>query len=146
MIMIKLFIAVLFLALPALASDSYRITLPNGLKIDAEVAKDKQKGLQDREELCDTCGMIFIFEEEGFHQFWMNETFINLAMIWIKSDGKIAHIVENAEPCTGKENPSAECEIFTPASPAKYVLEVNPEAAKGLETGTKLESNPPLWK
>lgn len=131
----KPLLVLLVLILSGLASDSYRIILPNGLEIDAEVAKDKQKGLQGRESLCATCGMIFIFEEDGFHGFWMKETLINLAIIWIDSDGKIVHIVKNAEPCR-----STKCDIFVPNSPAKYVLEINPEAATGLEQGMRIRN------
>lgn len=137
--MIKLLLISLFLALPGFASDSYQITLPNGLKIDAEVAKDKEKGLQGRESLCSTCGMIFIYDKEGYHRFWMKDTLINLAMLWIDSDGKIVHIVKNAEPCIGEKNLFTECEIYSPQNPAKYVLEINPEAANGVEPGMKVK-------
>ncbi|HSE83286.1 MAG TPA: DUF192 domain-containing protein [Thermodesulfobacteriota bacterium] len=138
--MIKPFLALLFLVFSGPALDAYRITLPTGLEINAEVAKDKQKGLQGRESLCAACGMIFMFEEEGFHGFWMRDTLINLAIIWINSDGKVVHIVKNAEPCR-----SAQCEVFFPNSPAKYVLEVNPEAATGLEHGMRVRSRPPIF-
>jgi uncharacterized membrane protein (UPF0127 family) len=114
--------------------------LPNGLEINAEVAKDKQKGLQGRESLCAACGMIFMFEEEGIHGFWMKDTLINLAIIWIDSGGKVVHMVKNAEPCL-----SDRCEVFVPTSPAKYVLEVNPEAATGIERGMKVKSRPPIF-
>jgi len=137
---------VLFLcAFPGCASDSYKITLPNGLRIDAELAKDKAKGLQGRMSLCHDCGMVFIFEREGYYPFWMKETLINLAMLWINSDGEIVHIVKDAEPCIPKKNSYPECEIFSPLSPAKYVLEINPEAARDVEVGTKIKSNPPLF-
>ena len=138
--MIKPLIALLFLALFDSTLGSYRITLPNGLEISAEVAEDKHKGLQGRESLCAACGMIFMFEEEGFHGFWMKDTLINLAIIWIGGDGKVVHIIKNAKPCL-----SDRCEVFIPASPAKYVLEVNPEAATGLERGMRVKSRPSIF-
>ncbi len=122
----------------------FYITLPNGLKIKAEVAKDKQKGLRERKSLCSTCGMVFIFDNEGYYPFWMKDTLINLAIIWIDSKGRIVYKVRNAEPCIGKRNPYTECEIYSPLSSAKYVLEVNPKAAMGVELGMKIKSNPPL--
>jgi uncharacterized membrane protein (UPF0127 family) len=88
--------------------DSYKITLPNGIEIKAEVAKDKQKGLQERKSLCPDCGMIFIYEREGVRSFWI------------------------------------ECEIYSSFLPAKYVLEVNPEAATGIKLGAKIKSEPSL--
>ena len=137
--MIKLFFVFLFLVPSSFAVDSYKITLPNGLNIDAEVAKNKERGLQGRESLCRTCGMIFIYDKDGYHRFWMKDTLINLAMLWIDKDGKIVHMVKNAEPCIGKKNPFTECEIYSPKSPAKYVLEVNPEAASGVEPGMRVK-------
>jgi len=141
--MIKLLL-ILFLASPSLALESYQITLPNGLKVDAEVAKDKEKGLQGRKSLCYNCGMIFIFENEWYHGFWMKGTLINLAIIWINRDGEIVHIIKNAETCLGKRNPYTECPVYSPNSPAKYVLEINPEAASGIEAGMRIKSDPPL--
>jgi uncharacterized membrane protein (UPF0127 family) len=83
--------------------------------------------------------MIFIYDKEGYHRFWMKDTLINLAMLWIDKDGKIVHMVKNAEPCIGKQNPYAECKIYAPGSPAKYVLEVNPEAANGVEPDMRVK-------
>jgi uncharacterized membrane protein (UPF0127 family) len=122
----------------------FYITLPNGIKIKAEAAKDKRKGLQERKSLCSTCGMVFIFDNEGYYPFWMKDTLINLAIIWIDINGRIVYIVRNAEPCIGKQNPYTECEIYSPLSSAKYVLEVNPKAAKGVEVGMKIKSASPL--
>jgi hypothetical protein len=119
------------------------ITLPNDVKIEAEVAKDKQKGLQGRKSLCPNCGMIFIYDREAFPSFWMKDTLIELAILWIDSDGIIVHIV-NAKPCIGKQNPYSECKVYTPLRPAKYVLEVNPKDATGVELGTKIKIEPPL--
>ncbi|MCI0453517.1 MAG: DUF192 domain-containing protein [Candidatus Dadabacteria bacterium] len=123
--------------------DSYLITLPNGIKIKAEVAIDKEKGLQGRKSLCPDCGMVFVYKREGFPSFWMKDTLIDLAMIWIDEDGKIVHIV-NAKPCVVKQNPYTGCTVYTPPLPARYVLEVNPKAAKGIQLGMKIKSEPPL--
>lgn len=136
----KLFFILLIWALPAFASDSYRIKLPNGLTINAEVAKDKQKGLMNRTRLCRTCGMIFIYEKEGYYQFWMKDTLINLAMLWIDSKGTIVHIEKNAVPCLEKENPYNDCPLYSPTAPAKYVLEVSPEAVKDVKVGMKVKN------
>jgi uncharacterized membrane protein (UPF0127 family) len=123
---------------------SYQIGLPNGLNISAEVAKDKQKGLQERKSLCSACGMVFIFDNEGYYGFWMKDTLINLAILWIDINGRIVHIVKNAEPCIGKQNPYTDCEVYLPLSPAKYVLEINPEAASDIRVGMKIKSKPPF--
>jgi uncharacterized membrane protein (UPF0127 family) len=142
--MMKLFVMLLLLALSGANPNSYQIVLPNGLKINAEIAKDKQKGLQGRKSLCLACGMVFIFDDEGYYAFWMRDTLINLAILWINDDGKVVYMVKNAKPCVGKQNPYTDCKVYSPPGPAKYVLEVNPDAANGIEVGMKIKSNPPL--
>lgn len=140
----KPLVMLLFLALSGASRNSYQITLPNGLKVNAEIAKDKQKGLQGRKSLCSACGMIFIFDSEGYYGFWMKDTLIDLAILWINSDGRIVHIVKDAKPCVGKQNTYAECEIYSPFNSAKYVLEVTPKAASGIEVDMKIKSKPSL--
>jgi uncharacterized membrane protein (UPF0127 family) len=135
-------VTLLLLALSNTNPNSYQITLPNGLKINAEIAKDKQKGLQGRKSLCPSCGMIFIFDSEAYYRFWMKDTLIDLAILWINCNGKIVNVVKDAKPCLGKQNPYAECEVYLPFSPAKYVLEVNPKAASGIEVDMEIKSGP----
>jgi uncharacterized protein len=142
--MMKPLAMLLLLTLSGASPKSYVITMPNGLKINAEIAKDKQKGLQERKSLCSACGMIFIFDGDGYYGFWMKDTFINLAILWVNSDGRIVYIVKDAKPCMEKQNPYVECEVYSPFSPAKYVLEVNPEAASGIEVGMRIKSKPYL--
>jgi uncharacterized membrane protein (UPF0127 family) len=132
----------MLLALSGASPNFYQITLPNGLKVNAEIAKDKEKGLQGRKSLCSACGMIFIFDGEGYYGFWMKDTLINLAILWINSDGRIVHIVKDAKPCVGKQDPYVECEVYSPFSPAKYVLEVSPNAVSGIEVGMKIRNKP----
>jgi len=42
--------------------------------------------------------MIFIFQEEKKHSFWMKNTLIPLDIIWIDYNGKIVDI-QTAKPC-----------------------------------------------
>ena len=37
----------------------------------AKTAKEKEQGLSDRKNLCSDCGMLFVFDQEGFYPFWM---------------------------------------------------------------------------
>ena len=120
----------------------YSVSLPNGHTIKAETAIDKSKGLQGRQDLCNNCGMIFIFDNEGIYSFWMKDTLISLAMIWINSEGKITHVVNNAEPCKYKSNPYTECMVYTNEEPSKYVLELNPADASDLSTGMQVNISP----
>lgn len=85
----------------------------------AENPKQRQTGLMFRESLCDSCGMLFVFEEEGTYSFWMKNTLIPLDMIFIDKDMVIVDIM-HALPCT--EDP---CMKYTPTEKVLYVLEVN---------------------
>jgi hypothetical protein len=102
-----------------------KIMLDN-VTITVEIADDAEKierGLMYREGLPEGQGMLFAFEREHNYQFWMMNMKINLDMIWLNTDGKVVHIVENAEPCIDALHTSM-C-TYNPDEPALYVLEVN---------------------
>lgn len=89
--------------------------------IQAEVAGnfiEREKGLMSKDSLADDSGMLFIFEEEELHSFWMKNMAFPLDILWLDSNKKITYIKENAQPC--KES----CESLLPGAKAKYVLEV----------------------
>jgi uncharacterized membrane protein (UPF0127 family) len=77
---------------------------------------DRAKGLMYRKSLPEGQGMLFDFHSEQDVSFWMQNTYIPLDMIFIKADGRIANIVENAEPLSTKLIPSR--------GPVRGVLEV----------------------
>jgi len=124
---------------PAHSTDLYKVTLPDGTVIEAEVAEDKAKGLQNREYLCPNCGMIFIFDKDGIYSFWMKDTLISLSLIWIDNVGKVVHIARNAKPCKYEKDAYKECEKYFPKDSAKYVLEILPKADKSIEVGSRLK-------
>ena len=109
----------------------------------AVTEEERRRGLMGREKLADNnefpgaiTGMLFVFEEELKHSFWMKNMKISLDMIWIDSEGVVVHIEKNVQPCVN--NP---CEIFTPNNSALYVLEVNSGIADKLDIqqGTTIE-------
>lgn len=118
-----LFLSLLILSiLPVNNHENYTQIEINGERIIIEISKtpeEMQKGLMFRENLCLDCGMLFIFEEEDFHGFWMKNTLIPLDMIFIDADLNIVDILY-AEPCT--ENI---CKPYIPKKKALYVLETN---------------------
>ena len=62
--------------------------------IKVEIAKtdeEKKQGLSDRKDLCDNCGMLFIFENKAVRSFWMNRMNFQLDIIWV-ADGIIEKI------------------------------------------------------
>ena len=84
-------------------------------------ATDQQRELwlMNREKLWNNKWMIFVFEEEGNHPFWMKNTLIPLDMIWIDYNWTIVDI-QTAQPCETNI-----CPTYTPKWNAKYVLEIN---------------------
>jgi len=104
-----------------------------------ELAKTKEQlayGLMNRKELAKDSGMLFIFEKDGMHPFWMKNTLISLDIIWINNSGKVVFIKENAEPCS-----NIFCNQIIPQGLAKYVLELNAKTVEeiGLKVGDSLE-------
>jgi uncharacterized protein len=86
--------------------------------------QQQEKGLMNRTEMAKDAGMLFYFGKEGERSFWMKDTLIPLDMLFLKADGKIAHIHDSAIPndlTSVKSN-----------GPAMAVLELNGGAAKEL--------------
>lgn len=93
------------------------------LKVNAEVASDANSraiGLGGRESLVKDAGMLFVFDSEAKHSFWMKNVKFPLDIIWLDKNKKVVHFVKNAQPDTGSA-----LEIYTPPKKAYYVLEVN---------------------
>ena len=102
----------------------------NNKTIQVEIADTpelREKGLMFRESLCQDCGMLFIFENEGIYGFWMKDTLIPLDIAWINNLSadrqdrwEIVDIATLQSYVEGK-NPDQ----YKPNQKALYVLEVN---------------------
>ena len=98
----------------------------NILKVEVVDTEDSRaKGLMMRAFLPHNQGMLFVWPEDAPRTMWMKDTFIPLDIIFIEADGKIAGIVENAEP----HNLSP----LGTDRPVRYVLEVPAGDAKRLQ-------------
>ncbi|RJR26910.1 DUF192 domain-containing protein [candidate division WWE3 bacterium] len=89
----------------------------------AEIANTPEKrsrGLMFIQNLPENEGMLFIFEAEGHHSFWMKNTVIPLDIIWLDREFSIVDISSETPPC--KES---NCPTYSPVKPALYVLELN---------------------
>lgn len=88
--------------------------------VRAEIADTDQKrikGLGARAEIAEDEGMFFVFQEAGFHQFWMKDMLFSLDFIWINENFTIVDITENVAPDTFPKK-------LIPQFPVQYVLEV----------------------
>ncbi len=121
-------------------SEEYiQVFLPCGEVIYAELAvtdQERQKGLMFREGINPDQGMLFVFEREGIHSFWMKNMKFSIDIIWVDRDKRIVHIEENVPPCKTEDCPSYAPEVFS-----KYVLEIKGGFSKeyGLELYDRLE-------
>lgn len=105
-------------------------------QLDIEFARteyETQTGLMYRKGMEDHQGMLFIFDEERMHSFYMKNTEFPLDIIFIKADSTIASFQENAQPFNEAG--------LSSQVPIQYVLEVNAGLAEKwlLEVGDKIE-------
>jgi len=76
----------------------------------------RQRGLSNRDNLCDKCGMFFEFPTKDKQSFWMKDMNFDLDIIWI-ADNEVVSIEKNvAHNFKGT--------LLSP-SPADKVLEIN---------------------
>jgi len=80
-------------------------------------------------------GMLFVFDEEGYHGFWMMNMSFPIDIIWINNEKKVVDIVKNAQPC------KFSCPSYKPKEKAMYVLEVNANFTEehGIRIGSYIE-------
>ena len=97
-----------------------RILIVNSKIIFVEVANtqaQRQQGLQNRSFLKKDSGMLFVFKDEGFHSFWMKNTYVPLDIAFIDRTHRIVDI-QQMIPLNIRLR-------YKPAYAAKYALEVN---------------------
>ncbi len=88
-------------------------------EIWVEVAKtpeERNRGLMGRKNLGKDEGMLFIFEAEDYHSFWMKNTLLPLSIAFIDRDGRIVWMTD-MKPLT--------LDSHIPPRPVLYALEMN---------------------
>jgi uncharacterized membrane protein (UPF0127 family) len=80
-------------------------------------------------------GMLFIFDEPGYHSIWMKNTLIPLSVAFVDKDGVILNIAD-MEPQT--------LDSHQAAGPAVYAIETNVGwfAGKKIKPGDKVTGLP----
>jgi uncharacterized membrane protein (UPF0127 family) len=113
-------------------------TIPNGTKIQLEVAKTPEQqamGLMYRTNLADNQGMLFKFPSAQPVSFWMKNTLIPLDMIFLQN-GVIKYIQASAPPCA-----SEPCPTYGPNTPIDTVIELRSGRAAelNLQVGNRVK-------
>jgi len=94
--------------------------------------EERARGLMGRKHLAEDEGMLFIFEKEDYHSFWMKDTLLPLSIAFIDRGGKILKIAD-MEPLTLDSHP--------PPKPILYALEMRKGwfSANGIQGGDILK-------
>lgn len=110
--------------------------IKTSFKIEIVVSEaEVMRGMKYRDKLDKDQGMLFIFPVPDYYDFWMQDTYLPLDMLFISADETIFQIHENAVPFSEDR--------ISPEKPNNYVLEINAGIAKELKikTGDKIS-----WK
>lgn len=118
-------------ALPQWATPRVQAIFPDHATVQLEVADTeakRQRGLMFRPSLEPGNGMLFVFDEPGYHPFWMQNCLFPIDIIWLDEQGRVADIAESVPPC---KLPSCDppcnsnaCPTYPHEGRAQYVIEV----------------------
>jgi uncharacterized membrane protein (UPF0127 family) len=115
-----------------------RLTFVNkdGTEVDllvetADAPEERSVGLMSRERLPEDQGMLFVFEQEGQHTFYMRNTLIPLSIAFIEGEGAVIEI-EDMEPLTET--------LHSADEPYLYAIEANQGwfARNGIAAGSEV--------
>ncbi len=84
----------------------------------ADTPAAREQGLSGTNTLPANAGKLFIFDTPGNYGFWMKDMNYGLDFVWIDSAMKVIAVTPNVTADTYPQ-------IFYPAQPVQYVLEVN---------------------
>ena len=101
----------------------------------ADTNAKRTQGLSERSSLGGDEGMWFVFENEGYHPFWMKDMNFSVDIIWANEDYRVTDIVRNVPiPLEDVGLPT-----YNNTQSARYVLEVNAGVSEGLFVGDVLK-------
>lgn len=132
---------ILFSACQPISITNATLTLSNHT-FTVEIADspaEREKGLMFRENLCDSCGMLFIYSKPQTVSFWMKNTFIPLDILYFDAEFNLRQILPDVPICQPVHPPMpAETKEKCPVSPSRsdqiqYVLELPAGTAKQIE-------------
>jgi uncharacterized membrane protein (UPF0127 family) len=106
----------------------------------ADTESLREQGLSGRASLPEGQGMLFVFDSDGLWGIWMKDMQFSLDILWVDANGTVITVAANVSPSTYTKTPP---EIFYPAAPARYVVELPAgfAAARGIKAGSVVK----LW-
>lgn len=109
------------------------LTASGEVPVEVEIADtpaEQRRGLMFRRELAEGTGMLFVFEVESEHSFWMKNTYVPLDMIFVSAARRVVGVIADAEPLSEDSR--------TIGKPSQYVVEVPAGFARqhGITPGT----------
>ena len=111
----------------------------------ADTEAERQRGLMFRPSLEPTSGMLFVFEDPGFHPFWMQNCLIAIDIIWLDEAGRVVDIAGSVPPCKLPDcDPPCDsnaCPVYPHEGRAAYVIEVVAgfAGAHGVKAGDRVQ-------
>lgn len=132
-LLVILFLSSILFVLKAIAPVKF-ISISNKF-ILVEIAKtphQRAQGLKGRPHLEKNRGMLFVFDKQGYHTFWMKETFIPLDIAFIDKRKRIVDIQQMIPLQTDTR--------YVPSQESIYALEMNAGwfEEHNIKTGDKL--------
>lgn len=102
------------------ASDARHTVTVGGERVSVDIADTeaaREQGLSGRTGLMDDEGMLFVFQTDGEHAFWMKDMLFPIDIVWIDASSTVVYVAKNASPASYPT-------VFRPDTPARYVLEL----------------------
>ena len=117
------------------------LTFPNGKTINIDIVDTpatREIGLMCVKKMRKNYGMLFVFPQEMFLNFWMKNTLVSLDILWVGADQKIAVIHEKLKASTVD---TPDDQVATAGGMGQFVLELAAGEAerRGLKVGDHLK-------
>lgn len=97
----------------------------NGFDVMADIAltsEQQTKGLDVKNNLTESQGMLFVFQQPYRYGFWMIGMKFPIDIIWLDSNGVVTHIEHSLKPCPPASS-NLTCPVYFPEKDSQYVLE-----------------------
>jgi uncharacterized membrane protein (UPF0127 family) len=116
-----------------------KVYFPDGFSVTAELARsdeERARGLMFREKMAEDQAMLFLFETEEAHSFWMKNMRFAIDILWLDAQKRIVHLEKTVPPC-----PRDPCPSYAPSAAASFVLELQAGFAEkhGLRLNDRVE-------